>query len=556
MDIQTEVSTELHKIHRSRNRIGYLPNIISLVISVYFQQEKLLFDNRWWFVIILAVVGSILRIVVNEIFFDEWRNSVKWVRSVNFFAFFCLALAWGLHFADVYHHYGPDSSNANYTLLVIVAFITGSSSSLLADKVAYYTFVLVTSLTVAGTYLSDPKLISFYIFLNIFIYLIFSLSNYRLSYRQLCELLTSKIQSHHEKEKLKDIIDTVPGFVGLIDKDLICYMANQATVALYPNLVGSKIGHIDPNSNWERFIIDFINSSKEMEISEEQTRFKDRDVYFILNAQRAEDGGAIIVSIVTTELVEAQKKIREQEGKAQYASKLASLGEMAAGIAHEVNNPLAIIQGSAHIVKRLVDANPIDIQTVKLLSEKMIETSDRISKTVRSLKALSRNGENDPKEIVSLNKVINQCMDISRQRCRINDIKLEYVEPMQDVLLKAREVQLSQVFLNLIGNAIDAVKNVDERWVRIMVSRDLDWVSIYIIDSGAGIPVEVQDKIMDPFFSTKDVNQGTGLGLSISKSIITDHGGELSLVKESRPTTFRIRFKKTDLVEDTASAPE
>lgn len=542
MDDSQILENELHKIHHSRNRIGYLPNFLSLVVSVYFQKEKLLDGNMWLVAAGLVVLGTLIRILIGEVFYLQWCQKQKWARVLNITAFLFLGLGWGLHFLDVHRHYGAGAPNVSYTLIIIVAFITGSSTSLLADKGSYYTFVISISVMVVASYLLDPEFTNAFIVLNVILFLIFSLSNYKISFQQLKDLISAQVRTSREKERLTNIINTVPGFVGLLDKDLCCYMANQATLTLYPDIIGKKIGNLDNNSGWEKFVQNFMTSNRNVDIYEAHTIYQGQDIYALLNVQRMNDGGAIIVSIITTELVEAQKKLREQEAKAQYSAKLASLGEMAAGIAHEVNNPLTIIQGTANIIKKLVDETPIDVKTVKSLSEKMIETSERISKTVRSLKALSRNGDSDPKYNVAIQTVITQCLDISEQRFRQNGIELRLDKGSEDFYVYGREVQLSQVLINLINNSVDAIKNADEKWISLSVRKENHSVIIEVKDSGKGIPPEIQQKIMDPFFTTKDVNQGTGLGLSISKNIIQDHEGELSLLPKEKNTTFRIRL--------------
>ncbi len=533
---------ELYKTHQKRNRLGYLTNPLSIFISVYFQRSLLEFDVRWYMALVLVVLGSILRILINEVFFEQWKKKVTWARALNFCCFFFIALGWSLHFSDVHHHYGPYSTNISYTLLIIAAFVAGSSTSLIADKMSYYTFVITLSLGTIGTYLSDPLSVNSFVVINIILYLFFSIGNYKLGHRQLVELIESQIRSKSESERLKNIINTVPGFVGLIDKDLVCYMVNQTTASFYPKLVGSKLGSVDPNSSWEKFVIDFMNSEKKSDVSEQRTLFNGEELHALLNVQKTPEGGAIIVSIVTTELVLAREKLKEQAAKAQYSARLASLGEMAAGIAHEINNPLTIIQGSANIMKKLIAAEPLDKENIKLLTDKVFETSDRISKTVRSLKALSRNGENDPMSLVSIPNMLKISTDLSETRFRQNQVELKIPQVVPEFSVIGREVQLSQVVVNLLGNALDAAKNQNEKWVEIRIENNKDWIDILVIDSGPGIPKEIQSKIMDPFFTTKDVNEGTGLGLSISKSILKDHNGELSLLPDESYTTFRMRL--------------
>ena len=533
---------ELHKTHQKRNRLGYITNPISIFISVYFQRALLEFDFRWYAALILVVVGAIFRVLVNEVFFEQWSKKIAWARVLNFCCFFFIALGWCLHFSDIHHHYGPFSTNISYTLLIIAAFVAGSSTSLIADKLSYYTFVITLSIGTIAVYLSDPLSINSFVVINIVLYFFFSLGNYKLGHKQLVELIESQIRSKSESERLKNIINTVPGFVGLINKDLVFYLANQATANLYPKLVGSKLGSIDPNSSWEKFVIDFMNSEKRSDVSEQRTLVDGEEMHALLNVQKTTEGGAIIVSIVTTELVLAREKLKEQQAKAQYSARLASLGEMAAGIAHEINNPLTIIQGSANIMKKLIDTEPLDKENLSILTGKIFETSDRISKTVRSLKALSRNGESDPMSVVSIPHMLKISTDLSEARFRQNQVELILPEVPSGLTVIGREVQLAQVIVNLLGNALDAAKKQKDKWVEIKIESSDDWFDILVTDSGAGIPKEIQSKIMDPFFTTKDVNEGTGLGLSISKSILKDHHGELSFLPDRPQTTFRVRL--------------
>ena len=101
---------------------------------------------------------------------------------------------------------------------------------------------------------------------------------------------------------------------------------------------------------------------------------------------------------------------------------------------------------------------------------------------------------------------------------------------------------MSQVILNLLNNAFDAIENKDEKWVEVQTLQNKNWVEIRVSDCGHGIPKEIQDKILQPFFTTKEVGKGTGLGLSISKGIIESHGGDLTIDNEAKNTTFVARI--------------
>ena len=519
------IQERLQEINRHRSLLSASVAILIISISIYFQRVELFKDPVWIITLGLVFAGVLLR----------------YFRFYNI-GFFLTGLGHGSHFYDVLSHYGFTSPNASFGMLVLGAFLMGASSGQVAQKSCYFFYVVASFLCSSVSYYLYHDADFAYVFGYLFLFYIYNFSQFTLYHKQLIESIRSQIIAEQEREKLSQIINAVPGFVGFIDRNQICYMANQATLSLYPDIIGRKIGSIDPTSHWEKNVIEFMKTDKLSHVTEEHTVIQGTDIYAILNIQKSVGGGVIIVSIITTELVEAKKKIREQEAKALYSAKLASLGEMAAGIAHEVNNPLTIIQGSAHIIKRLVDTEPLDIQNIKLLSGKLIETTGRITKTIKGLKSLSRNGERDPKVLFPIFRAIEQCIDVSERRLKDNAIELDL--PLKDsgVNVKGSEVQIGQVIINLINNSIDAIKGLEEKWIKIEVSHSVDYVELLLTDSGRGIPEEVHQKIMEPFFTTKDVNQGTGLGLSISKAIIDDHGGELIFCPETANTTFKIRL--------------
>lgn len=542
MQLQEEVKQQLYNIHRSRNRLGYLPTVLTVVFSFFIQREELLKGSLWIFVLFLVFGGTALRILVNEVYFKAWAQEKTWALNLNYLAFGMMGLGLGAHFFDVFTHYGATSPNAVYILLVTAAFVLGGSSTLVGHKKTFLIYITSIQLTCILTLFYYNNSASNYLTVNILIYYFFSISHYRLGHNQLLELLQTRHTSNIERDRFKYLIDTVPGFVGLLDKELRCYAANNTTLKFYPDIIGRKIGDLDPHSKWEEFVIDFMSSDKTSAVTEAHTIFEGKDFWALLNIHRDTSGGAIIVSIITTELVEARKLLREHEAKSQYSAKLASLGEIAAGIAHEINNPLTIIQGSSSILQELVNQEPMNIDMVKSHSNKMIETTERISKTIDSLRALSRDAQKDPMKPVYIKDVLEQCLDLCGNRFERHDIELIMPVWEKKIIVKGRGGELGQVLINLLCNAIDATANQDIRQVKIDYSIQGHWLDILVSDSGPGVPAEIRSKIMEPFFSTKDVNQGTGLGLSISKSIMVTHGGELVLVENAARTTFKMRL--------------
>ena len=167
-----------------------------------------------------------------------------------------------------------------------------------------------------------------------------------------------------------------------------------------------------------------------------------------------------------------------------------------------LNNPLTIIQGSSSIISKVVDQEPLDKEMLKALTGKIISTTERITKIVKSLKNLSRKGDNDPITDVDLQNIIDQCLGITGQRITHQEIQLILPEFSEPIYFKSREVQISQAIVNLLANAVDAVKPLSERWIKLSYKTTDNELIISIIDSG-GIPETVRARIMEPLLPLK-----------------------------------------------------
>lgn len=227
------------------------------------------------------------------------------------------------------------------------------------------------------------------------------------------------------------------------------------------------------------------------------------------------------------QLAQLNKTLKETQAQLIQSEKLASIGGLAAGIAHELNQPLGVISLQAEL--SLVQLKDGHMQNIDQSLHQILNQVERATKIIDHLRIFGRDAWDVPKEPCDLTQLIADSLTLFREPFRLNNITL--VEDLEKDVppIKCNVIQLEQVITNLLSNAKDAVECSKEKLIVIRARRVADSVVIEVEDSGSGIPSKVQEKIFDPFYTTKEVGKGTGLGLSICYSIIKDHKGTLNV---------------------------
>lgn len=256
-------------------------------------------------------------------------------------------------------------------------------------------------------------------------------------------------------------------------------------------------------------------------------------------AVKVDDGEDYLFSVVedVTETREKEIQLKAAQIKLISSSKMASLGEMAGGVAHEINNPLAIIDAKVQMMMRRANAGTIDLPKMVTDLNLIKTTSERIAKIVRGLRSFSRNSDGDPMEASQVLKILEETSALCKERFKNAGVELT-LSCADDLMIECRSTQISQIFMNLLINSFDAIEKLSEKWIKIEVIKKEKSIELRAIDSGKGIPKEIIDKIMQPFFTTKEVGRGTGLGLSITKGIAESHHGQFSYDSSSLNTCF------------------
>ena len=249
------------------------------------------------------------------------------------------------------------------------------------------------------------------------------------------------------------------------------------------------------------------------------------------------------------DLLEKSLKIASDEMQEHYfqlaqTAKLASLGEMAGNVAHEINNPLQILLGNASTFERMCEREGLQL-TPKLSEkiQKMQQQIHRIAKIVSGLKTLGRDGSTDLFTETNLVKVIDETLSLCRAKILSKEVDLRVPQEVPNVEFLSRPSQIAQVLVNLLLNACDAIEltnatPLQDKWIELRCEVTSNLLKIIVIDSGPGVPEEIETKIMQPFFTTKPIGKGTGLGLSVSAAIAKDHGGRLYLDRSQSNSCF------------------
>lgn len=359
-------------------------------------------------------------------------------------------------------------------------------------------------------------------------------------YTELEDRSSQQIQSLDSK--LQNIMSTAPCIIMWLDQQGHIEGCNdyfRQLMKFYEPPEGHKISLADLHlQHLQDKATDFMRSSHN------QMNFitQIKDLYFKIMLNKISGQNKIsILGFDVTEDINKQRTINQIQAKAVQTSKLAVLGELAAGVAHEINNPLMILTSVAFVIQKHIEQNKYDQLPEKL--EKIQSTITRISRIVNGLRTYARDGEDDPMMPTSIADVVIESLELCVESIRYQNIHITFENQLSEpAIINCRDTQISQVILNLISNAKDAVLPLKEKWIRVILTKDLHKVILKVIDSGSGISLDIRDQIFQPFFTTKDVKNGTGLGLSISTEIIKFHQGRLFIDSSSPNTCFTIEL--------------
>lgn len=378
------------------------------------------------------------------------------------------------------------------------------------------------------------------------------------------EVLKPKITQHDivkllrlEKSDFTTILDSTPSCLKILTKDGSLLKMNSVGLSLieapnFESVMGASVYDLVIEEHRDLYIAfnERICSGKEESLifniiglnGTERIMETYARPYKLTNGETAQ----LAITNDITKRINAEKDLIKNKQALEEASRLAAIGEFAAGIAHEINNPLAIIYGKAQLLdiqlKKLVDIEHNNIEpivnTLNSITETIIHTSDIIN----NLKTFSRAPEYNQLEWSNLQSNVNNALKMCSKKCADFNIEIILnVDP--EIEVTCSPVGLSQVILNLINNSFDAIKEKESKWLKIESMVSNKKVQLAVTDSGNGINPELKTKILQPFFTTKEPGKGTGLGLSISANSMEKMNAQLFLNDKVDNTQFILEFQ-------------
>ena len=298
---------------------------------------------------------------------------------------------------------------------------------------------------------------------------------------------------------------------------------------------------------------DYENDRRELARQTERLRNTRRALLHILKDshganQRLERSRKAMIHMMgdlrdtTTEMQRREQELREKQEQLVQAAKLATLGELTTGVAHELNNPLNNI---GLFIGNVIDAIELGHIEKAAVLRQLNNATQQVRKATEIITHLRTFGRAAPvsQEPTNVNHVIEESISLMREQLKLRSIDVVLDLSSQNPRVMANSIRLEQVFMNLLTNARDALAESAKKTLVIRSRVDRDLVCLEFQDSGPGVPPGLEQRIFDPFFTTKEVGAGTGLGLSIAYGIVKDHEGTIGL--ENRPgegATFLLEF--------------
>ncbi|MHC1741563.1 MAG: ATP-binding protein [Syntrophobacteraceae bacterium] len=363
--------------------------------------------------------------------------------------------------------------------------------------------------------------------------LVFNLARRRQANR---ELVASEEKLQKAADEWKTTFDTLPDLIMVLDQDFRIVRVNQATAAFFglpvERLVGNTCTTVLGGAP-EPFDPGLLQRSLDTkELQEEEILVDGRDVWFLVSAApilngRGEISGFLHAARDVTERKRAETDARRRMSELAHVTRVATMGELAASLAHEINQPLTAILSNAQAAQRFLSISEPDVDEVRQILEDIVRDDKRVSEVIRRMRVLLKK-QTVSCERFSLDEAVMECIALVNSASPLDGLSMEARLDGCPILVRGDRVQVQQVLFNLIINAAAAMKSAPSASRKLVISaaaEEMGTVKVSVTDSGTGIDEHNADRLFEPFYTTKP--EGMGMGLSISQTIIKAHGGTM-----------------------------
>lgn len=351
-----------------------------------------------------------------------------------------------------------------------------------------------------------------------------------------------KLNSEWEKKEgelssLRPVIDVIPNTISWIKRDLTYIGVNQALASMCKLAPSDFVGKFVGFHSHDRIIYDFayelFQGNNKSLVRRIESTINDTAKVFLLIGTLVHEEELIVIGVDVTELEGLKSHV-------QFSEKLVTLGELFAGIIHDMNNPLTLIEGHVYRLKKLY---PNETNLLESL-DKISSSVHKITKLTKSIRAFARNDSGEASYEEEVYKLLEDAKMMIEHKLMNVEVILD--DSFKDYRYVGNISELFRVFLNLLSNAVDAVNDLDvaKKWIHVSLEKNNDELSIIFMDAGVGIPAAIAAKIFEPFYTTKPLGKGTGIGLSLSKKIMCSEGGDLVIDNSKKNTTFKVILPK------------
>ena len=535
--VNSKLSNDLLKDAHLRGKESSLGHIILIFIFLGISYQSISEINEILYCSFLCTGLNISRFIFTK---QHLKNpSLNTYAGILNWLALGTAICWSFMFSVVYLKFGLLNPPTICMFIIVAGISSSAASTLYGQKNILLTFLFLVLIIPGSLMIYTEVVVQEKIFgLLAITYFAFLHSQSNINRKNLISKLELLYLAENETYRIDQLFNNVPGIFCYFEPAGKILVSNKFylnfskdfgdQINFYHGLEGDFIERVNS----------FIKSIDEKQTFEYKFSTLDSEPFYICNIQKLKSTNEIILFMLDT------TEYKKREAQIQHSARLIELGEVVSSIAHEINNPLAILSGRVQISKRMLLSKTIDTEKLTSNLEKIHASSARIANLVNEMKSLVCNAKNDSQTNHSFEQHLDSLQQQIKIKAESQNVSFELITKTLDLEVFCAPTHLEQVLINVINNALEAAEMSADKWVKLVIYSNDDFLIFEVVDSGVGITDDLLKKIWNPFFTTKEIGKGTGLGLSISRNIVLQNNGKFYYKKECLNTTFVIELPK------------